>query len=181
LVLGSALPRPPKRENPLSTTGFYSGSFDPPTNGHMDVIARALRLVDRLVVGVGVHPQKAPFLDASERVRLLQSEAARIPGATDGRVSVVTFDALAVDAARSNGARVIIRGLRNPSDFDYERQMGSMNASMAPDIETVYLAASPSVSFISSTLVRQIAAMGGDITAFVPQEVVAAVASRRTA
>jgi pantetheine-phosphate adenylyltransferase len=162
-------------------TAFYSGSFDPPTNGHVDIIARAAALVDRLVIGVGVHHQKAPFLQTSDRVRLLEAIAERIAPGAGAEIAVVTFDNLAVDAARSHGAQAIVRGVRNVSDFDYETQMAAMNASMAPGLETIFLAAAPEVDFISSTLVRQIAAMNGDIGPFVPADVARAVAGRSPA
>jgi len=148
-------------------TALYPGSFDPPTKGHLDIIARAARLVDRLVVAVGVHHGKTPLLSASERVELLESEiAARLPGGD--AVSVTTFDNLVVDAARTAGADILIRGLRNGTDFDYEFQLAGMNAAMASEIETVFLAASPGNGLIASSVVKQIAGLGGDISGFVP-------------
>ena len=155
----------------MTTTAFYAGSFDPPTNGHMDVITRALRIADKLVIGIGVHHQKTPFLDANTRIQLLQQEAERVSGEAGGEVIVTTFDGLVVDAAQAAGATYMVRGLRNGTDYEYEAQMNGMNRTMAPGLETVYLAALPEVSFISSTLVRQIATMGGDITPFVPKSV----------
>lgn len=162
----------------MTRIAFYAGSFDPPTNGHMDVIARALRLADELVLGVGVHHRKSPFLDTAQRISLLEKECAPLAKEAGGTVTVTTFDGLVVDAAREAGAGFMVRGLRNGTDFEYEVQMNGMNATMAPGLETVYLAASPDVSFISSTLVRQIATMGGDITPFVPESVATCIAEK---
>lgn len=158
--------------------GFYSGSFDPITNGHIDIIQRALSLVDVLVVGVGVHHGKVPLFTAEERIAMIEAEARAITRKHGGEVRVVTFDGLVVDAAREHGASVIIRGLRDGTDFDYEMQMAGMNQTMAPDIQTIFLPASPGVRMITATLVRQIAAMGGDITPFVAKNVAAALKSR---
>ena len=154
--------------------GFYSGSFDPVTNGHMDIIARAAKLVDRLIIGIGVHHGKTPLFTEAERIAMLEQEIAALPDLGDVQIAVSTFDNLAVDAARAAGATVIVRGLRDSKDFDYEMQMSGMNGAMAPDLETVFLAASPEVRHIAGVFVRQIAAMGGDVTSFVP----AAVAAR---
>jgi len=162
----------------VTKTAFYAGSFDPPTNGHFDVIERALRLADHLVLGVGVHHQKKPFMSTEDRLELLNAEAASIAGSQGGKISVVTFDNLVIDAARDAGADFMIRGLRNGADFEYEAQMTGTNRTMAPELETVFLAASPAVSFISSTLVRQIATMGGDISAFVPRSVAERIGER---
>ena len=159
----------------MARTGFYPGSFDPLTYGHLDVIARSSRLVDRLVIGVGVHHGKAAMLTAKERLAILGDATEPIAEHTGMEITLVTFDGLAVDAARRAGAGLIIRGLRDASDFDYEVQMGQMNSAMAPDIETVYLAASPATRMIASSLVRQIARMGGDISLFVPDEALGAV------
>jgi len=152
----------------MTRTGFYPGSFDPVTYGHLDVIARAARLVDRLVLGVGVHHGKKGLIPTEERISLLEEVAAPIGAHAGISIVISTFDGLAVDAARSCEAGVIIRGLRDATDFDYEVQMGQMNAAMAPDIETIFLAASPATRMIASSLVRQIATMGGDIAPFVP-------------
>ena len=160
----------------MTRSGFYPGSFDPVTYGHMDVIARAARFLDRLVLGVGVHHGKAPFLPTDVRLDLLNKVVEPVRTATGCEISISTFDGLAVDAARTAGAQVMVRGLRDASDFDYEVQMGQMNASLAPDIETVFLAASPATRMIASSLVKQIARMGGDISPFVPDTVNRAVA-----
>lgn len=145
--------------------GFYPGSFDPPTLGHRDILRRALILFDRVVAGIGVHPAKAPMFTGEERAAMLAEEFASL-GAGD-RAKVVLFGGLAVEAARKNGAQCIIRGLRDGGDLNYEMQMAGMNAQLAPDIETIFIASSPGVAHITATLVRQIAALGGDVSPFV--------------
>ncbi len=145
--------------------GFYPGSFDPPTLGHFDIISRGLALFDRLVVGIGVHPSKTPMFAASERVAMLQEELDRLGAAA--RCEVILFRGLTVDTARENSARFILRGIRDGADFGYEAQLFGMNRTMAPDIETVFLAASPGTAHITATLVRQIASLGGDVSPFV--------------
>ena len=161
----------------MSRTGFYPGSFDPVTYGHLDIIARAARLVDKLVLGVGTHHGKQALIDAPTRVKLLEGVTKPIAEHTGLKITVTTFDDLAVSAARRNHAGLIIRGLRDAMDFDYEVQMGQMNGAMAPDIETVFLAASPATRMIASSLVKQIAKMGGDITLFIPKEAQQVVAA----
>ncbi len=162
----------------MAHTGFYPGSFDPLTLGHMDIITRAAKFVDKLVIAVGVHHGKKPLFTVEDRVDMLKAEAALVSKKTGITIEVQTFDNLSVVAARDVGADVIIRGLRDSGDFDYEIQMTSMNAQMAPDIETVFLAASPEVRHIASSLVRQIASMGGDASSFVPQSVGERLADR---
>src|SRR4029079_11677852 len=157
----------------MARTGFYAGSFDPVTYGHLDIIARAARIVDKLVLGVGTHHGKQALIETGARVRLLEEVTKPIAEHTGIRISVVTFDDLAVDAARRAHAGLLIRGLRDATDFDYEVQMSQMNGAMAPDIETVFLAASPANRMIASSLVRQIAQMGGDVTLFIPKEALA--------
>ncbi|MHA1524424.1 MAG: pantetheine-phosphate adenylyltransferase [Alphaproteobacteria bacterium] len=159
----------------MTHTGFYPGSFDPLTNGHVDIVTRALGLVDRLVIGIGVHAGKTPLLTADTRRQLIEGVIAPLAKAAGTDVDLVEFDGLVVDAARQAGATMLIRGLRDTTDFDYETRMANMNHTLAPDIETIFLAASPAMSFISSTLVRQIAAMGGDVSGFVPSPVVTAL------
>ncbi|MCP8940729.1 pantetheine-phosphate adenylyltransferase [Alsobacter sp. SYSU M60028] len=159
-------------------TGFYAGSFDPVTNGHLDVVAAACRMVDRLVVGIGVHPGKAPLFSPRERAFMIAAEFAAAVNAAGTELEVVTFDGLAVDAARKAGATLIIRGLRDGSDLDYEMQLAGMNGVMAPTIQTVFVPASPSVRHITATLVRQIASMGGDVKPFVPPGVATALAGK---
>ncbi len=155
----------------MKRIGFYSGSFDPVTNGHTDVIARAARMVDTLVIGIGVHPGKTPLFSTDEKVAMLESETAPISKFTGCRIEIVTFDDLTVDAAREVDATLIFRGLRDGTDLDYEMQMAGMNGAMAKDIDTVFLPASPEVRHITATLVRQIAAMGGNVSAFVSRDV----------
>jgi len=165
------------RMTQTTRTGFYSGSFDPVTLGHTDVIARSMQLVDRLVIGIGVHPGKTPMFTVDERIEMLRAEAGRVtPRGTS--FDVVTFAGLTIDAARDAGAAVIFRGLRDGTDFDYEMQMSGMNGVMAPDIGTVFLPASPSVRHITGTLVRQIAQMGGDVSGFVSPEVAKRLAAK---
>jgi pantetheine-phosphate adenylyltransferase len=160
----------------MARTGFYPGSFDPVTYGHLDVIARSARLVDKLVLGVGTHPGKQALLSEKARVELLETVIKPIADHTGVKISVVTYDDLTVDAARRAHAGIVIRGLRDATDFDYEVHMGQMNGALAPDIETVYLAASPATRMIASSLVKQIAKMGGDVSLFIPKEAQAAVA-----
>ena len=157
----------------MSLIGFYSGSFDPVTLGHTDVIARALTIVDELVIGVGIHPGKVPMFTAEERIAMIEAEASDLATKHGAEIRVVTFDNLAVEAAREQGATLIIRGLRDGTDFDYEMQMAGMNGQMAPQIQTVFLSASPEVRHIAANLVRQIAKMKGDVSHFVSENVAA--------
>ena len=147
--------------------GFYSGSFDPVTLGHTDVIRRAAHLVDGLVIGIGINPGKAPMFSAEERVAMLEEEVEAVAAATGTRISVVTFSGLAVIAASAHNASVIFRGLRDGTDFDYEMQMSGMNGEMAPEIQTVFVSASPEVRHIAANLVRAVSSMGGDPAPFV--------------
>ena len=158
---------------------LYAGSFDPVTNGHIDVVRQAVRLADRLVLAIGVHPGKAPLFSAEERLAMLEETCRPIVQSAGCEFSCITFADLAVSAARRAGASMLIRGLRDGSDFDYEMQMAGMNGSMAPQIQTVFLPASPLVRPITATLVRQIAGMGGDVTAFVPSSVAARLKTKR--
>ncbi|HXT78576.1 MAG TPA: pantetheine-phosphate adenylyltransferase [Acetobacteraceae bacterium] len=148
--------------------GLYPGTFDPVTNGHLDVIGRAARLLDKLVVGVAVNTGKGPLFSLQERVELVTAETKPIAERNGTVIEVVPFDTLLVDFARKVGASMIVRGLRAVSDFDYEFQMAGMNYRMAPDIETVFLMASERHQFIASRLVKEVAMLGGDITSFVP-------------
>jgi pantetheine-phosphate adenylyltransferase len=161
--------------------GFYSGSFDPVTAGHVDVIRRALTHCDTLVIGIGVHPGKAPLFTVAERTAMLEAEAAPLIKASGSAIQVVTFAGLTVDAAKAAGACAIFRGLRDGTDFDYEMQMSGMNGAMAPGIDTVFLPASPGVRHITATLVRQIAMMGGDVSTFASPAVVAALRGKARA
>jgi|ERR1043165_1729243 pantetheine-phosphate adenylyltransferase len=152
---------------------LYAGSFDPVTNGHLDVVRQAVRLADRLVLAIGVHPGKAPLFPFEERLAMLTDTCGPIAKAAGAELACVTFDDLVVSLARREGATMLIRGLRDATDFDYEMQMAGMNGAMAPNVQTVFLPASPAVRPVTATLVRQIAGMGGDITAFVPASVAA--------
>jgi pantetheine-phosphate adenylyltransferase len=147
---------------------LFAGSFDPITLGHFDVVGNAVRLVDKLVLAVGVHPGKTPLFSADERLQMLKEICAPVARAAGCELACTTFAGLVVAAARQAGATVLIRGVRDATDFDYEMQMAGMNAAMAPDVQTVFLPASPAVRPITATLVRQIAGMGGDVAAFVP-------------
>lgn len=149
--------------------GIYPGTFDPVTNGHLDVIARAARLVDRLVVGVAINSGKGPLFSLDERVELVKAETDTISAEAGSEILVVPFTGLLVEFARQSQARMIIRGLRAVSDFDYEFQMAGMNHRLAPDVETVFLMASETNQFISSRFVKEVATLGGDVTSFVPK------------
>jgi pantetheine-phosphate adenylyltransferase len=157
--------------------GFYPGSFDPLTNGHLDVIERACKLVDELIVGVGINLSKKPLFSHDDRIALLKQTLEPIGKRTDTEFKVVDFSGLMVSAARAAGAKLIIRGLRDTTDYNFEMQMVGMNAQMAPDLQTVFLPSSPHVRHISATLVREIAQLGGDISAFVPTNVLKALKS----
>ena len=146
---------------------LYPGSFDPMTLGHLDVIGHALRLADKLIIAVGVHHEKRGLFDGAERVALIE-ESLKDVDTAGVEIEVVTFDGLVVDAMRAHSARIMIRGLRDTTDYNYEMQMAGMNGTMHPDISIVFLPASPAVRHIAASLVRQIASMGGDISGFVP-------------
>jgi len=146
----------------------YPGTFDPVTNGHLDIITRAARIVDRLVIGVARNIGKGPLFPLDERVALVQAECEAVSQRTGTPITVVSFDTLLIEFARNSGARMIVRGLRAVSDFDYEFQMAGMNYRLDPDIETVFLTASEHHQFISSRFVKEIARLGGDVSSFVP-------------
>jgi len=147
---------------------LYPGTFDPVTNGHLDVIGRAARLVDHLVVGVAMNAGKGPLFPIEERAELVKAETDAIAARTGCNIEVRPFTGLLVHFARDLGAQMIVRGLRAVTDFDYEFQMAGMNARLDPGIETVYLMASERNHFISSRFVKEIAQLGGDISSFVP-------------
>jgi len=148
--------------------GLYPGTFDPVTNDHLDVIARAARLLDKLVVGVAISTGKGPLFTLDERVEMVQAEIASIATQNGMVIEVLPYDTLLIDFARKVGASMIVRGLRAVTDFDYEFQMAGMNYRMAPDVETIFLMASERHQFIASRLVKEVAMLGGDISSFVP-------------
>lgn len=149
--------------------GVYPGTFDPVTNGHLDIIERAARILDRLVIGVAMNAGKGPLFPLEERVELVRAETDAIGARTGALVEVVPFEGLLVGFARQVGAGIVIRGLRAVSDFDYEFQMAGMNHRLDPGVETVFLMASERHQFISSRFVKEIARLGGDVASFVPR------------
>lgn len=157
----------------MKQTAVYPGTFDPVTHGHADLIDRATRLFDRVIVAVAANPAKKPTFSLEERMAL-----ARLALAGHDRVEICGFDKLLVDFVRERQASVIVRGLRAVSDFEYEFQLSGMNRRLAPDIETLYLMPAEQYSFISSALVREIAALGGDVSAFVHPDVSAALRAK---
>ena len=152
-------------------TGIYPGTFDPVTNGHMDIINRAAGVVDRLIVGVAINAGKGPLFSLDERVEMVADEIKETLADHPCEVDVRSFEGLLTDFAASCGASIIVRGLRAVSDFEYEFQMTGMNTRLNPDIETVFLMASEGEQFISSRLVKEIGSLGGDITHFVSPRV----------
>lgn len=152
-------------------TGVYPGTFDPITNGHVDIIRRACRLVDRLVIGVAANPGKGPIFGLDDRISLVRDEVADIARENGNEIEVRSFSNLLMHFAADCGAIMIVRGLRAVTDFDYEFQMVGMNARVNPNIETVFLMASENHTFISSRFVKEIAVLGGDVTSFVPPRV----------
>ncbi|MBZ0163351.1 MAG: pantetheine-phosphate adenylyltransferase [Notoacmeibacter sp.] len=157
---------------------IYAGSFDPLTNGHLDVLRGALAIADTVFVAIGIHPGKKPLFSFEERLALIEQSADTELGAQAENIRIVAFDGLLVDAARQHNASILVRGLRDGTDLDYEMQMAGMNGTMAPEQQTVFLPANPAVRTITATLVRQIASMGGDVRPFVPACVAAALAEK---
>lgn len=155
--------------------GLYPGMFDPVTLGHSDIIQRAVKLVDHLVIGIAAKSPKKPLFTLKERTKMLEHETAPLAGDGRATIAVEPFDGLLVHFAAKIGANVIIRGLRAVSDFEYEFQMVGMNQRLAPDIETVFLMADPRHQAIASRLVKEIASLGGDITPFVSPSVATAL------
>lgn len=153
---------------------LYSGSFDPMTHGHVDVMNAALKMADHVIAAIGVQPAKTPLFSFQEREALIRA----VMRDAGSRLSVMSFDGLLVDAAAKAGATMIIRGIRDGTDLDYEMQMAGMNAAMAPDIQTVFIPAKPAARFVTATLVRQIASMGGDVSNFVPEAVALTLKTR---
>ncbi len=154
----------------MTRTVVYPGTFDPVTRGHEDLVARACRLFDRVVLGIARNPGKQPHFSIEERVRLAEAVFADNP-----QVEVAAFDGLLVEFTRAQGARAILRGLRAVSDFEYEFQLASMNRRLAPELETLFLTPAEEYAFVSSSLVREIAALGGDVSHFVHPAVEAAL------
>jgi len=153
-------------------TGVYPGSFDPITTGHIDIITRSRRMMDRLIVGVAINTGKNPMFTFDERMEMLRTELADLPdGPGLAELEVRPIEGLLVEFAKSCGAGMIVRGLRAVSDFDYEFQMAGMNTRMEPDVETVFLMASERHTFIASRLVKEVAILGGDYRSFVPERV----------
>ena len=154
---------------------IFAGSFDPITNGHLDVLRGAFAVADKVVVAIGIHPSKAPLFTFEERKKLIETVAKTVLRNTEKRLEVISFDNLLVNTAREIGANFIIRGLRDGTDFNYEMQLAGMNRALAPGIQTLFLPAADAVRSISATLVRQIALMGGDVSPFVPENVASAL------
>ena len=157
---------------------FYAGSFDPVTNGHLDVVRQAVSLCDRLIVAIGVHPGKKPLFSLDERLAMIQDVFAPIAAKAGCALEAITYDNLTVAEAEKHGATIMIRGLRDGTDLDYEMQIAGMNEAMAPDVHTIFVPASVAVRPITATLVRQIAGMGGNVSAFVPASVAAGLKAK---
>ncbi len=168
----------------MAHSALYPGSFDPLTNGHIDVICQGGRLFDRLIIAVGAHHHKQAMFSVEARKALIEEAVAgttKITNAQQCDIEVVTFNGLVVDAMDQFKASVLLRGLRDTTDYNYEMQMAGMNATLAPDIQLVFVPGSPAVRHIAASLVRQIASMGGDISSFVPSCVVAALEQKGAA
>jgi pantetheine-phosphate adenylyltransferase len=157
---------------------LYPGSFDPVTNGHLDVFRQAVGLCDRLIVAIGVHPGKKPLFTVEERFKLVREVFAPVAAKAGCTFDCTTYDKLTVTAAQKAGATIMIRGLRDGTDLDYEMQIAGMNETMAPEVQTVFVPASVAARPITATLVRQIAGMGGDVSAFVPPAVAAGLKTK---
>jgi pantetheine-phosphate adenylyltransferase len=157
----------------MQVTAVYPGSFDPITNGHLDIISRGVRLFDRIIVALLQNTDKEPLLPLGERLEIVRAVVSRFPN-----VTVESFDGLLVDYARARGAQAIVRGLRALSDFEFEFQMALMNRRLEPGVETVFMMPSETYSYVSSRLVKEVARLGGDITGLVPQEAMAHLKAR---
>ncbi len=157
----------------MTRIALYPGSFDPVSNGHLDVVRQAVGLCDKLIVAIGIHPGKKPLFTTDERLEMARAVFGPVAAKVGCGFDAVTYDGLTITSARDHGARIMIRGLRDGTDLDYEMQIAGMNETMAPDVQTVFVPASVGVRPITATLVRQIAAMGGDVSAFVPASVAA--------
>jgi pantetheine-phosphate adenylyltransferase len=159
----------------LRRIGLYPGTFDPPTNGHIDIFGRAMKLVDELIIGVAVNESKKPLFTLEERVAMVRAECARLNGPGLAEIRVLPMHGLLMKFAEACGAQIIVRGLRAVQDFEYEFQMTAMNEQLNPDIETVFLMADVRHQAVASRLVKEIASLGGNITPFVTPDVKAAL------
>ena len=155
------------------TIAIYPGSFDPVTRGHMDIIERASKTVDHLIVGVLVNSAKSPLFTVEERVALLKQVTAQYPN-----VEIRSFEGLLVDFARASGAHILIRGLRAVTDFEYELQMAQTNRVLAPDVDTVFLTTTLEYAYVSSTIMKEVARFGGDLSSFAPPEIIQALCKK---
>ena len=162
----------------MARSALYPGSFDPVTNGHLDVFRQAVGICDRVIVAIGVNPGKKPLFTVEERFKMVREVFAPIAAKAGCAFECTTYDKLTVTAAQNAGATIMIRGLRDGTDLDYEMQIAGMNESIAPEVQTVFLPASVAVRPITATLVRQIAGMGGDVSAFVPPVVAAGLKAK---
>ena len=154
---------------------LYGGTFDPFTNGHLDIMKRSLKFCDELVVAVGINSSKKTMFSVDERLRMIDGAASTLEFISSTKVSAASFDSLLVNFAKQIGATLLIRGIRSVSDFEYEINIAGINKTLAPEIETVFLPTSPELSVVSSSMVKEIARYGGDIGGFVPANVVRAV------
>jgi len=157
----------------MNIIAIYPGTFDPITNGHSDLVQRACRLFDKVIIGIASNPKKCPLFSLQERIAMAQQVLANCPN-----VKVIGFEGLLVDFAQEQSAKVILRGLRAVSDFEYEFQLASMNRRLAPEVESLFLTPAEQHSFVSSTLVREVANLGGDVSSFVHPIVQVALAKK---
>ena len=160
------------------TTAIYPGSFDPLTFGHIDILERSVRLFDHVVIAILTNSQKVPLFTIEERLAMVRAVFEPVAAKAGCAFDATTYDNLTITAAQKAGATIMIRGLRDGTDLDYEMQIAGMNETMAPEVHTVFLPASVAVRPITATLVRQIAAMGGDVSAFVPPSVAASLKTK---
>lgn len=160
----------------MSVGAMYPGTFDPVTNGHIDLVRRAAKLFDRVVLAIAASPNKVPMFTLEERIGMARTALRDIPN-----ITVDGYNGLTVDYVREHGLRIIIRGLRAVSDFEYEFQLATMNRHLRPEVETIFLTPAEEYTFVSSTFVREIGVLGGDISPFVPPGVAAALAGKRAA
>lgn len=163
----------------MTKIALYAGSFDPITNGHMDVIRQSLNIADEVVVAIGVHPGKTPMFTFEERAELISKAAITEFKSKAKRIRVISFNNLVVKAAKKEKATIMVRGIRDGTDLDYEMNMAGMNSDMANTLQTVFFPAKPNTRHITGTLVRQIAKMNGDVTSFVPQVVAKALKAKK--